>query len=123
METDPPQENRPGKFSCPRDELLYNMSLNGWSNDSSGDVQAPTGFFARISNSTDEISEVIEAFDDDLSELARRHAKELVGHFMLYEDNQGAVGVDVYADHASLLADYEELERTYSAWLMEEGGL
>lgn len=115
-------EGEPDKYSSERDRLLDAMVNSGWGNASSGDVEAPTGFFGRISNATDDLGELIEALEPADQAAARQHAKELVGHFMVYESIGGVVTVDVYPDEPTLVADYQRLDGEYSAWLMENEG-
>ena len=107
---------RIGKFDCNRDAVLYSMTLGAWSCRSSGDVEAPTGFFAEISNKPNELAEIVDAFEEDIEREGLTDTAELIGEFLLREDSQGFVGVDEYDTEAMLKAAYDELERQYSEW-------
>lgn len=106
------------KYSCPRDEILGEMGLQGWANASSGDVASPTGYFERITNTPEELAEVEQAFEDVIARMRQYGftADELLGHFLLVHDDQGFVGVHEYDTHEELVQRFEELEEAYSEW-------
>mgnify|MGYP001791810815 CR=1 FL=1 len=110
------------KYSSARDEVLHAMSVQGWANRSDGNVEAPTGFFAIISNSPAELAEVVAAFDEEIegTEDSDFSTSELVGHFVLVEDSQGFVGVYDYSTELGARVFYDELEDTFSKWDEEE---
>lgn len=118
-ESEPPSERHPGKFRDAVDEMLYTLSLHGWANES-GDVESPTGFFARISITRQELPEVVEAFQDEIAAQGFTDTAALIGHFLLFEDSQGFVEVDEYDDEPSLRIAYEGLEALYSQWAEED---
>jgi hypothetical protein len=119
MESDLPYEGL-GKFADPLDEVLYGISVDGWANASSGSVEAPTGFFARISNTPEELQEVTEAFDQEIERVGLRETARLVGHFLLREDDQGFVTVQSYETQAELIEEYEVLDELYGDWLGDD---
>lgn len=109
------------KYACPRDEVLGEMQDNGWANASSGNVEAPSGYFSRISNSEAELPEIYQAFESTIEEMGTYGftAEALLGHFLLITDSQGFVNVAQFESEAHLIHDYETLERMYDEW--EEG--
>jgi hypothetical protein len=92
------------------------MTLHGWCNEFSGDVECPTGFFARMSNTAREVAEIAEAFEEDFKELGLVDINELVGHFLLMEDSDGFVSVVKYEDEELLKYDYRRLDDVYCYW-------
>lgn len=111
--------DRRGKFSSGRDEVFYTMELDGWANESSGDVEAPTHAFAKLSNSPAEMLEVIEAFAEIINEAMIHHGESLetmVGHFLLQHDSQGGFHVTEFMRASDLATAYGALERQYASW-------
>ena len=104
----------PGKYACPRDEALHFLTTAEWSNESSGDVASPAGWFARISNDPADLGSILDVLDDNLPDDF--DPEELVGHFLLVEDDQGFVEVTSFDTHQELLKDYQGLEEQYAAW-------
>ncbi|QBZ72291.1 hypothetical protein SEA_CIRCINUS_249 [Streptomyces phage Circinus] len=106
-----------GKFDSDRDELFYVMSLEGWANESSGDVECPTGYFARISNGRSDIPSIRDAFPEESRPVSD---DEIVGHYLLQENSQGFVSVYDYASEWQLTRAFRILEETYSEWTDDE---
>jgi hypothetical protein len=102
------------KFDSARDELLYVMSLEGWANASSGNVECPTGFFARISNDAREIPEIRQAFPDESAGISNA---DIRGHFLCIEDSLGFWHVTRYETARALELAYSALEAEYIEWL------
>jgi hypothetical protein len=106
------------KFDSARDELLYVMTLEGWANESSGESDAPMGFFARISNSPNEIAEIRDAFPRETVVL---DDAEMIGHFLCQENSQGFWYVESFDSEYELKRAYRHLDRLYSEWASEDG--
>ena len=104
------------RFLCPRDAILYDLALNGWAQASSGDVGAPSGHFSRISNSTVELDDVIGALDIPFELYGVADPNELVGHFLVGENNLGFVDVEEFETEEQLDYAYSILEDIYIAW-------
>lgn len=121
-ESEPPIEYFATKYGSPRNEVLGAMLEGGWGNESSGDVEAPTGHFCRISNSTQELQEVSEVFSDILGEMGRYGIKpsDLLGHFLLITDSNGFVNVNQYDTAEELTHEYNILDEAYSVWLQAQ---
>lgn len=105
------------KFNSARDELLYAMTLDGWANESDGNVEAPTGFFARISNDPQDVPSIRDAFPNETKGMAN---STMVGHFLMKENSQGFVYVTTYPDSVSLIRDFRALEAEFSEWDSQE---
>ena len=113
-----------GKYSTDRDNILHFMATCDWANESFGDVEAPTGYVLRMSNTfqdvqpsntelTSLIEDQVKAYDivdnDDFRE-------SLVGHFLIWEDASGFVSVLQFATELDLLDVYKDLETEFSEW-------
>lgn len=116
-------EPRPGKFEMSehpaRDAVLYAMSLEGWAQQSDGDVAASTGFFARISNEAAEMPSIVDAFGDEMIREGlhdEQAMRTLIGHFLLVEDEQGFVRVTQFETEAAVKKLYSMLEKRYVRW-------
>lgn len=114
-----------GKFDSDRDSALHYLCTVEWSNDSTGDVEAPTGYVWRISLSPselsyerDEIGSVLEEwFQSESVEDTAEFRRSLVGHFLVVEDSQGFVTVQEFNLGFMLQARFEQLQAHYEAWL------
>lgn len=96
------------KFDSPRDEVLHLLTVEGWANESDGDVQSPTGWFARISNSSAELNEIRDAFK---SEVWRSFDwASILGHWMVVEGSDGVVHVGEYLNEAAVMFAFQELQ-------------
>lgn len=118
-----------GKFSSARDSILSYLTSVGWANDSDGSVEAPTGWFAKISNDpadvhvpNTEITSVLADWFEQNPEVvdSPELRKELEGHFLVRENEQGFVYVEEFKWAANRDAAYNRLEREYSEWLEPE---
>lgn len=114
-----------GKFSSDRDSALHYLCTVDWSNDSFGDVEAPTGYVWRISNDpadvhipntefTSVLEEWLEA-NPEVQDSAEFRAS-LIGHFLITEDSNGLVYVTESPTEASVKRAFESLRRLYDAW-------
>lgn len=113
------REPQPGprtKFADLTEEMLYRMSLDGWCNEQNGRSEATTGWFARVSISRDELSEVAQAFEEEMAGAGFTDTTALVGHFLLREDDQGFVEVFEYDNEEEVKKAYGVLERQFEAW-------
>jgi hypothetical protein len=96
--------------------VLQAMITGGWANESDGEVEAPTGHFARVSNSEAELSEVVQAFEDVITAYGMEDTRELIGHFLVVEDSQGFVHVKGYDNPIELTRDFQALQDAYAEW-------
>ena len=109
-------EQQPGKFSSDRDEMLYLMASEAWFTDSDGSSDSPYGWFAYVENHPDELFEVKQAFED-VSPLFTGDLSQLVGAFVLVEDEQGFVTVHTFSSEDEARAAYEALSAAYVEWV------
>lgn len=101
-------------------EALFDAMVNdGWANESSGNIEAPTGHFARISNSDNELAEVLQAFEDVTDDYGMPAREDIVGHFLVITDSLGFIHISRYGSEAALIADYRALEAEYNNWESE----
>lgn len=106
-------EVRKGRFNSDRDELLYLMAISGWADQSCGDTQASTGWFARISNPPGYMEEVERTFTDEARKLGYPDFEQVQGHFLLIEDGQGFIHVTAYETEPDLIADFRVRQEVY----------
>jgi len=114
-----------GKFSSARDSILHWLAGVEWCNASSGHVEAPTGWFAKISFlpaeihiPNTEITSVLEEWFQDNPEVtdSPELRKELEGFFIVRENEQGFVSVEVFPTEAAMNVAYGALEDAFSEW-------
>jgi len=115
-----------GKYSGARDDMLHFLCTNEWANESFGDVEAPTGYVYRISNTlpevhipNTEITSVLADWFTDNQEVTDSPAlrAELVGHFLVVETSTGAVNVEQFPDEPALLGRFHFLKAQYEEFL------
>lgn len=101
------------KYDSARDKLLHHMGKAGWGNQSNGSVEAPMGHFCRITITDAERKEVAEAFEDEAAEMG---ALVPVGHFLVVEDNRGAVAVTEFPTEAAVTSRFNAMLAEFGAW-------
>lgn len=110
-----------GKFDSPRDAVLHAMATQGWCNESSGEVDSPTHWFARVSNERAELVEIEQAFSDDVYLVGVEFDWDaIIGHYLVTEDSQGFAYVTQYDNEADLIAAFRALDATYSEWIGDD---
>lgn len=109
---EPPEQR--SRFDSRIDEAIYRFALEGWANQSSGDRDSLTGWFARISISREELAEVLDAFREQLDgmEFPKDEEAALIGHFLLVESGP-TVTVDEYDSEAEVVQAYTTLDSAY----------
>ena len=114
-----------GKFSSARDDILSFLCLSDWAEESTGNVEAPTGYFSRISNTPEEVSmengefnSIMEEWLDFNQEVtdSEELRSELAGHFIVQSMDSGFVYVYKYDSEKEMLSAYDELEKQYVEW-------
>lgn len=106
-----------GKFGNARERVLYQMSVDGWANESSGEVEATTGYFAKIVVEPAELPEVVDAFEEEIADAGMTDTQELIGNWLLLENALGQIAVRAYEGREELDHDYRILSEAYGAWL------
>ena len=115
-----PEHEPRTKFASPRDAVLHQLTLIGWgSAEPSGNVASPSGWFCKISNGATELDDLADALGEPFSAYGLADTAELVGHFLVVEDNVGFVEVEVYEDEGQLDRAYDKREDTYREWEQE----
>lgn len=118
-----------GKYSSARDSLLHFMCINGWQNDSDGNVEAPTGYFYELVNGpadvnprNTEVSSLFEEWFNQNPEVtdSEELRSELIGLFIVTEDNQGFVTVEEFDDPQGLAQRWLSLQEALNEWERED---
>lgn len=113
-----------GKYSTDRDNILHFMATCDWANESFGDVDAPTGYVWRMSNTFQDVSPKNGEFNSLVETSVALYdivdndefRESLVGHFLIWEDSNGFVSVLQFATELDLLDVYKDLETEFSEW-------
>jgi hypothetical protein len=122
-----------GKYSSARDSLLHFLCMSDWSNASFGDVEAPTGYVWRITNTENDVfgcfnqkniefESIIEDWFKENSEVTdcTEFRNELVGHFLVVEDNDGFISVHEYASEELVIQAFDSIEEIFNEWNEQE---
>lgn len=94
------------------ENLMSEIVSAGWANASDGNVDAPTGFFARITIEPNEIASVRDAFDLPEEYDPPRYT-------LFQEDSSGFIHLTFLPTEVELLAAYDLLSDQYSEWNTE----
>lgn len=109
------------KYDSPRDEVLHQLATSGTWGQDSGDVQAPTGWFAEIDLDTSDFAalriEFPQLLEDSGLGLTDADMAPLTGFFIVQEHHDGRVDVTAYGTSAELLSAYRALDVDYIHWL------
>lgn len=97
-----------GKFDTLRDEYLYEIWMDG-ADETSGDVDAPTGCFALIIITADDIPNLRASYG--------RPVEGIIGNFIMRNNSQGFVWAESYETEAEARTWFEELDGIYGEWL------
>jgi hypothetical protein len=104
----------------PLEALFDAMVTGGWANESTGDVESPTGHFARISNAPNELSEIRQAFDDTLTTYGNVSDEDMTGHFLVVTDSQGFIHIHRFDSETALVHEYRNMEADYADWSADD---
>lgn len=104
------------KFDSPRDERLHYLTLEGWGNQSDGNVECPVGWFCLITIDNTELPEIKDAFRDNPYLQGDDVWAELIGNFIVRENNQGFVTVESYDAVSDAKANYRWLLSKANEW-------
>lgn len=114
-----------GKYSSARDDALHFLCTSDWAEESSGNSEAPTGYFWRISNDVNDVSmengefnSIIEdwfSYNQEVTDSPELRS-ELVGHFIVTQADSGMVYVAKYDGEKELLEAYQILEDEFFKW-------
>lgn len=101
-----------GKYSNGLEEVLHELSLDGWFTDSDGDVESPYGAFAWTSISEAELPSVVDAIDAQIV----GNTNDLIGFWGLVEDDRGFVWTHRFAGFEQVNAWYTKLYHAFLVW-------
>jgi hypothetical protein len=114
-----------GKYSSARDDILHYLCMSDWGDESSGNSEAPSGYFWRISNEEFDVQQSNGEFNSVIAEWFEQNQEvtdsaelraELVGWFIVQGVDSGMVYVYQYESEADMLEAYAALEETYAEW-------
>ena len=113
-----------GKYMVDSHNILHFLCTSDWATDSGGNVESPTGYFWRISNTPEDVrmenTEITSLIEDQMSaydiEDGPEFRESLVGHYLLVEDSNGFVNVSEYLTEMALRRDFEKLQAEFEAW-------
>jgi hypothetical protein len=98
-------------------EALFDaMVTGGWADEASGDVESPTGHFARLSIVAPDARRALDAFADVVSAYGTPSLDDITGHFLVRTDSQGFLSIERYDSVTELKNNFEELESEYGRW-------
>ena len=115
-----------GKYSSARDSILHYLCEAEWSNDSFGDVEAPTGYVWRISNYDHDVAEVNNEFGSVLAGWFEENPEvkdspelraELVGFWIVNEDSNGFIHVMDAQNQQTQNEIFAMLQGKFEEWL------
>ena len=118
-----------GKYSTARDSILHFLCVSDWANDSTGNSEAPTGYFWKISNDPADVATINAEFQSVIEEWFLESPEvtdspalraELVGDFIVSTDDQGFVYVESFESAARRDAEYSTRELAYWDWEGQE---
>lgn len=115
-------EERPSyfatKYDSARDEIVGQFAFEP--DESSGDVEAPTGFFALVllAGTADELTH--EDYARELAETYGVEPSEWAGSWIVTSTDQGFVYVEQFETEAAAREQFECLSGRYSFWVDEE---
>lgn len=101
------------------DNFFKAAIADGWANDSSGNVEAPSNWFAKMSQTPKEALELVLAFPDEFTEIDGNlgdKIQQLIGYFGCEINTQGFIWVYRFASQAELDEWYQAKEDEYSVW-------
>ncbi|AOT23625.1 hypothetical protein SEA_HARLEQUIN_59 [Rhodococcus phage Harlequin] len=100
--------------------LLEAMIMESWDEEWGGDVDAPTGSYARLSIRESELSDIGKAFHEILTDEESFDLFGLVGEWVYRKNDQGIPLPELYTTEAEAIARFEELEQAFDAWYSED---
>lgn len=105
------------KFDSGRDEVLYALASANWGEES-GNVEAPTGWFASVSISSDDVNGLDDVALEALQLVSTLSVapEDLVGHFFIRENDQGFVWIHKFDSEAELSSTFQAYEKDYANW-------
>lgn len=118
-----------GKYSSARDDILHYLCTSDWAEESSGNSEAPSGYFWRISNTPDDVSVNNGEFNSIIEEWFEQNKEvtdsgflraELVGDFIVQGVDSGMVYVYRHDNKTEMLEVYSALEEVFAEWDSED---
>lgn len=76
-----------------QEALFRDMLFHEWFAQSDGNSESPQGFFGYITNTKDEINEILEAFEYTVDTYGRPADNEIVGSWVARIDSNGIIHI------------------------------
>ena len=102
------------------EQLFDRMVSDGWADEQSGDVVAPTGHFALVINRKREREQIHLMFREQVENLALLDPAQYLGSFVVVTDNHGFIYVQKYKHPEQDRSAYRALEQEYARWDTEQ---
>ncbi|AHG24438.1 hypothetical protein PBI_DAMIEN_48 [Mycobacterium phage Damien] len=99
-----------------QEALFRAMLQDGWLTDSTGDVEAPTGYFGYVSNTIHELAEIREAFEDIINSYGDPEDSEIEGHYVITLTSAGIIHIHKHNTSRGAYETYKTLESEYNQW-------
>lgn len=117
-----------GKYDNEWEDVLHYLCTSGWANESTGNVEAPSGYVWRISLEWEDVKPENGEFNSLMEEWFKQNDVEdstdfrraLCGDFIVREDNNGLVFLQSFKTEKEMLEAYNRYELEYSEWDTEE---
>lgn len=101
------------------DNFFKTLVTGGWANESDGNVEAPSGYFAKVIIRDNEHAEVVQAFGEEYESISGNEDDKrfaTTGFFGTLEDSNGFIWVTKFTDEADLDDWYAGLQEQFSTW-------
>lgn len=111
------------KYASARDEVVALLAdeIEGYGqrDDSSGDVNSPTGYFQLVTI-PDDVDLLIGSYPGDPMPMLTTEygvtSEDVAGSHIVFHDSQGFVSVVTYADETEARATFDCLSHRYDVW-------
>ena len=98
-------------------EALFRAMLNGgWMAESSGNVEAPTGYFGHMTNTVYELAEIRDAFSETIETYGNPSDDDIVGHWIVVLDSNGIIWIERQSTTLREWDSYIKLEKEFAKW-------
>ena len=110
------------KYDSARDEVIALLADEaegyGQRDDSTGDVEAPTGYFALVTI-PDDVTFTVRVLAYDADSVANEYGvtpADVIGSHIVTHDSQGFVYVETFADEATARDEYTCRAARFAEW-------
>lgn len=98
-------------------EALFESMVNdGWFTATDGNVESPTGHFAYVTNTVDEVASILDAFAESVDTYGVPATDDIVGSFVVVTDDQGFIAIHRYANDRDARSAFQSLQGVFTEW-------